>query len=63
MQPENIHDGQSMKVILFTYQLHRSVCNIPHKYVYFLFFSQNSFSSVFHMENEELGEVLDAPKR
>uniref|UniRef100_A0A671Y227 Phosphodiesterase n=1 Tax=Sparus aurata TaxID=8175 RepID=A0A671Y227_SPAAU len=25
--------------------------------------SMNSFSSVFHMENEELGEVLDAPKR
>lgn len=24
---------------------------------------QNSFSSVFHMEYEELGEVLDAPKR
>uniref|UniRef100_A0A3Q3FCI8 Phosphodiesterase n=1 Tax=Labrus bergylta TaxID=56723 RepID=A0A3Q3FCI8_9LABR len=25
--------------------------------------SMNSFSSVFHMEYEELGEVLDAPKR
>lgn len=24
---------------------------------------QNSFSSVFHMEYEELGEVLDVPKR
>lgn len=28
-----------------------------------LFFLQNSFSSVFHMEYEELGEVLDAPQR
>lgn len=28
-----------------------------------LFLLQNSFSSVFHMEYEELGEVLDVPKR
>lgn len=28
-----------------------------------LFFLQNSFSSVFHMEYEELGEALDISKR